>query len=80
MLPLASYNLRWLTIRHFRNNKGTGAEMRLAIVSGIVSGDTPVSCWSFFDLDPINSAKSPPVLNQDNFSCSLLKPLNNEIK
>ena len=28
-----------LSICHFRNEKGTGAEMRRAMVSGIVSGD-----------------------------------------
>ena len=29
-----------------RNEKGTGAEMRRAIVSGIVTGDVSVSYWS----------------------------------
>ena len=29
-----------MTIYHFRNEKGTGAEMRPAIVSGIVTGNT----------------------------------------
>ena len=29
-------------IRHFRNDKGTGAEMCLAIASGIVTGDALV--------------------------------------
>ena len=32
----------------FRNGKGVGAEMRPAIVSGIVTGDTPVSYWPIF--------------------------------
>ena len=31
------------SFRHFRNEKGTGSEMRPAIVSGIVTGDAPVS-------------------------------------
>ena len=31
------------TIRHLRSEKGTGAEMRPAIVSGILSGDTRLS-------------------------------------
>ena len=31
------------SIRYFRNEKGTGAEMRPAIVCGIVTGDAPVS-------------------------------------
>ena len=30
-------------IRHLRNERGTGAEMRPAIVSGIVTGHVPVS-------------------------------------
>ena len=30
-------------IRHFRNEKGTGAEMHPSIVSGIVTGDTLIS-------------------------------------
>ena len=32
-------------IRHFRKDKGTGAEMCLAFVSGMVAGDVPVSYW-----------------------------------
>ena len=32
----------------FRNEKGTGAEMGRAIVSGIVTGDVPVSYWPIF--------------------------------
>ena len=34
-----------VTIRHFRNAKGTGAEMCPAIVSGIVTRDASVSRW-----------------------------------
>ena len=30
-------------IRHFRNKKESGAEMRLGIVSGLVTGEAPVS-------------------------------------
>ena len=33
------------SIRHFRSKKRTGAEMRPASVSGIVTGDAPVSYW-----------------------------------
>ena len=54
MLSLASYILRWLTILHLTNDKGTGAEMRPAIGVGIVSGDTPVNYWPFFTLSPLN--------------------------
>ena len=32
-------------IRHFRNDKGNGAEICPAIVSGMVTGDAPVSYW-----------------------------------
>ena len=32
-------------IRHLRNEKATGAEMRPAMVCGIVTEDTPVSYW-----------------------------------
>ena len=33
---------------HFRNEKGNGAEMRPAIVSGIITGGVPFSSWPFF--------------------------------
>ena len=48
-----------------RNQKGTGAEMRPAIVSGIVTGDAPVSYWQFLaNFSPkvfakVKSAHSP---------------------
>ena len=42
---------------HFRNEKGTGATMCPAIVSGIVTGDAPVSYWPFFSV-PNDSPKS----------------------
>ena len=45
-------------ICHFKNEKETGAEMRAAIVSGIVTGDAPFSCWPMFLLDPSNSSRS----------------------
>ena len=38
------------TIRLFRNEKITGAEMRRAIVSGIATGDALVSYWPIFSL------------------------------
>ena len=37
-----------LPIHHFRNDQRTGAEMRTAIVSGIVTGDAPISYWPIF--------------------------------
>ena len=44
-------------IRHFRNEKGSGAEMCPAIVSGIVTGNSPVSSWLLanFQFSPILS-------------------------
>ena len=54
---------------YVRNGVGTGAEVRPAIVSGIVTGDVPVSYWPiFFCLSPVtvpevfaevNSVQSP---------------------
>ena len=35
-------------LRHFENEKGTGAKMRPAVLSGIVPGDVPLSYWTFF--------------------------------
>jgi len=37
-------------VRHLRNERGTGAETRPAIVSGIVTGDAPLSYWPIFPL------------------------------
>ena len=43
-------------IRRFRNaEKETGAERRPVIVSGIVSGDTPVSYWLILSPVPVPS-------------------------
>ena len=51
-------------IGHFRNERGTEAEMRPAIVSGSVTGDTPVSYWPVLEIVPelfanVNSAQLP---------------------
>ena len=35
---------------HLRNERGTGAETRPAIVSGIVNGDAQLSYWTIFPL------------------------------
>ena len=35
-----------------------GAEMRPAIVSGMVTGDAPVSYWPVLSPDPTNSTRS----------------------
>ena len=34
--------------RHFVNEKGTGAQICPAVVSGILTGNAPVSCWPIF--------------------------------
>ena len=48
------------SIHHFRNEKGTGAEMSPAIVSGIVTGDVSVSYGQFFPLSLVSySAQFP---------------------
>ena len=51
-------NIKTLAIRYFRNEKATGAEMRRAIVSGIVTGDAPVSYWPIFFRVPSNGPRS----------------------
>ena len=43
---------------HVKIGKGTGAEMRPAMVSGIVSGDALVSYWPIFFPVPSNSPRS----------------------
>ena len=45
------------SIRHFRNEKGTEAQMPPAIVSGIVTGDALVSYWPVFLSLPSNSPR-----------------------
>ena len=47
-----------LPIRHYRNGKRTGAEMRPAVVSGIVTGGVPVSYWLIFSLVSCNYPRS----------------------
>lgn len=42
----------------FRNQKGAGAEMPPAIVSGIVTGNAPVSYWPIFFPVPSNCPRS----------------------
>ena len=45
-------------IGQFRNEKRTGAEMRHAVVSGVVTGHVPVSYWLIFYPVPSNSPRS----------------------
>ena len=50
-------------IRYFKNEKETIAEIRPAVVPGIVTGDAPVSYWPIFplpsSLKKVNSAQFP---------------------
>ena len=55
-----------LIIRHVSIEKGTGAEMRPVIVSGIVTNDAPVSYWSIFSV-PSNMVIVPDVFAKDQF-------------
>lgn len=48
-------NLPAYLISHFRNERTTGAEMRSAIVSGIVTRNAPVSLFANFSAVPSNS-------------------------
>ena len=41
-----------------RRQRGTGAELRPALVSGNVTGDDPVSYWSIFFVVPGNGPRS----------------------
>ena len=54
---LAQFSLL-LPIRHYRNRKTTGAEMRLTIFSGIVTGGVPFSYWLIFSLVSCNYPRS----------------------
>ena len=59
MLLLFSFKLNNLPaylIGHFRNERATGAEMRSAIVSGIVTRNAPISYWLI--LSPVPSKQS----------------------
>ena len=67
LFPVAM-KIRLSSIRRFVKEKGTGAEMCPAIVSGIVTGDVPVSYWPILSLSlvtvpevftKVNSAQSP---------------------
>ena len=66
------WHFRLQLVRHWRNEKKTGAEMRPAIVSGIVTGHAPISYWPFFfSLSLATSQKSSKGANwrSEIFSC-----------
>ena len=52
-------------MRHFRNDKGTGAEMSPANVSGIVTRDSLVSYWPDF---PVSSVTVPEAFAKVNLA------------
>ena len=56
-------------LRHFENEKGTGAKMRPAVLSGIVPGDVPLSYWPFF----FKSQKSLQKLTRPRFLSKVKK-------
>ena len=53
IFPFKLNNLPAYLIGHSRNERATGAEMRSAIVSGIVTRNVPVSYWLIFS--PVHS-------------------------
>ena len=57
------------SIHHFRNEKGTGAEMRPAIVSEIVIGDALVSYWLVFLPFPVTVPDFFAKNNSTQFPC-----------
>ena len=61
-------------IRHFRNEKGTWAEMRPAIVSGIVTGDALISYWPVFSLSPVTVPEVFANVNSVQFPSPLASP------
>ena len=68
---IQQFNRYSSSIRRITKEKGTGAEMCLPSVSGIVTGDAPVSYWPILSLylvtvpevfAKVNSAQSPRLL------------------
>ena len=49
---------RRFSSKHLRSEKGTGAEMRRAIIYGMVTGDAPVNHWPTFLTVPSDSLRS----------------------
>ena len=55
---MGNLEVAYSTRHHLINEKGTGAEMCPAIVSGIVTGNTKVSYWSVFVPASSNNPRS----------------------
>ena len=70
LLSWLHQGLVWSSIGQFRREKGTGAELRPALVSGNVTGDELVSYWSIFCVVPSDSPRSlfETFLGPDSFS------------
>ena len=59
----------FVSIHHFINKKGTGAEMRPASVSGIVTGDATISYWPVFLPFPVTLPDVFAKNNSTQFPC-----------
>ena len=57
-------------LRHFRNDKRTGAEMSPANVSGIVKRDALVSYWPDFPVSPVTVPEAFAKVNSAQISSS----------
>ena len=64
-----------LGIRHVRIEKGTGAEMRPAMVPGIVTKDAPVSYWPIFFLSLVTDPEGIARVNSAQFPSEWLVPV-----
>ena len=59
---------RGITVRHFRNMKGTGAEMCPAVFLLITTGDVLVSYWPMFFLSLVTVPEVFAKVNSTQFS------------
>ena len=65
-----------MLIRHFRDDKGTGAEMSPAIFSEIVTGYVPVTNWPTFFLSLVTDPEVFEKVNSSQFPSSVYKVAN----
>ena len=61
-MKLPWYAVYEYSMRNFRNEKGTGAEICPAVISGIVTGDASVSYWPMFFRKSSNNKYQDQVL------------------
>ena len=57
-------------VHHFRNEKGTGAEIRPAMFSGIITEDVPVIYWLIFLLFQVTVREVSAKINSPQFPFS----------